>query len=151
MITDTDTNTPQLDEFDPVAWLRRFERNGGWFMVDEDGKAQIFFQVYRNDRYDAAAEMQREATQEQIEAVLNARLAQAERFDPETWIIEFRALGGTIHADGKQVYTGWIEEDPDLAEGAAQHRNRLIPSEVGKLRDHLYRKFELPLPAEQVA
>ncbi|KPM23226.1 hypothetical protein AAJ72_09990 [Citromicrobium sp. RCC1885] len=151
MTTDTETEQTRLAQFDPEEWLTRFEECGGWFMIDTDGKPQIFLQAFANENYDEAAEMQRRVSPEQLKAVLDARLAQAELFDPAPWVVEFKKLGGTVHADRGQVITGWVEEDRAQADRAARHRNRLIPSEVAKLRSYLYGAFGLPLPTEKAA
>lgn len=143
----TDSNSPTEGEaFDAAAWLTEFEAAGGWLLFDTDQKMVLGWRVFRNERHARAAELVRALPDEQYDAVIEARDAEALRFDPAKWVDDFRAAGGSIEVVNGTVCTGAIEERADQA---LPLRNRLVPAEEDRLRAHLYASFGLPTPKQQ--
>lgn len=131
-------------DFDPQVWLDKFESCGGWLQFDEQGNAATHCSVMRNtlpNQY-KAADMLREISDQQMKKVIEVRKAEATRFKPAIWCVEFNAVGGSVFAMAGQPWTGVPEQADDRAH---MMRRRLIPEEVAKLRSFLRRHLDLEM------
>lgn len=145
----TSTNTissPHAGGFDAREWLDRFERNGGRVMFDELCRPALGFIGFRNpfERQAEARAMISELTAPQLALVGQARLLEAQEFDPVEWFIAFGEAGGSAYAHDGQAWTGAPEQDDDRA---LNMRNRLLPEEEDKLRVFLRQLLKIEKPA----